>query len=307
MNNNNEVLQETNNWKYAVKNDECGELIDNFKYIYNQNGYVRMLDTVRDDNLYFSDNELVMDDNNQYNNFKREFTIISNHINEYGFFIQTLNKIRTYGFSVDQLVNQVNPHIEVNKNLQDQLEQNIQSYENDLREFTICILVNNEKKIYLSRRNNPIKDYYETKEETDIEIHELDLVTIYQGFRVFPDGKECMFKCAIYFTLIGNQISKQMEASNNDEWFSVELKDIGKYDLIDSLKEFKSVIVKKINSKFRSIKSKYKKKDIKKRKIDQVYESDNPPSIAHSEDEIEISKVPSKEEILDDISKLVDN
>ncbi|CAG8528280.1 16356_t:CDS:2, partial [Gigaspora rosea] len=97
----------------------------------------------------------------------------------------------------------------------------------------------------------------------------------------FPDGKECMFKCAIYFTLIGNQISKQMEASNNDEWFSVELKDIGKYDLIDSLKEFKSVIVKKINN--------------------------NPPSIAHSEDEIEISKVPSKEEILDDISKLASN
>ncbi|CAG8556542.1 19550_t:CDS:2, partial [Gigaspora rosea] len=91
--NDNEVLQEMNNWEYAVKNDECGELIDNFKYIYNKNGYVRMLDTVRDDNLYFSNNELVMDDS-------------------------------------------------------------------------------------------------KTKEETDIEIHELDLVMIHQGFRVFPDGKE---------------------------------------------------------------------------------------------------------------------
>ncbi|CAG8771874.1 14711_t:CDS:2, partial [Gigaspora rosea] len=75
-----------------------------------------------------------------------------------------------------------------------------------------------------------------------------------------------------------NQILKQMETSNNNEWFSVELKDIGKYDLTDSLKEFKSVIVEKINN--------------------------NPPSIAHSKDEIEISKVPSEEEILDDISKL---
>ncbi|RIB01350.1 hypothetical protein C2G38_2296375 [Gigaspora rosea] len=134
--------------------------------------------------------------------------------------------MRTYGFSVDQLVNQVNPYIEVNKNLQDQFKQNIQSYENDLHEFTICILVNNKKRIYLSRRNNSIKDYYgkyqvseggkknnesydqcakrETKEETDVEIYKLDLVMIHQGFRVFSDGKECIFKCAIYFALIGN-------------------------------------------------------------------------------------------------------
>ncbi|RIB17502.1 hypothetical protein C2G38_2187123 [Gigaspora rosea] len=254
--NDNEVLQEINNWEYAIKNDKCSELIDNFKYISNQNGYV-------------------------------------------------------------------------NKNLQNQLKQNIQSYENDLREFTICILVDNEKRIYLSRRNNPTKDFYgkyqvpgggkknnesydqcakrETKEETDVEIYELDLVTIHQGFRAFPDGKECMFKCAIYFALIGNQIPRQVEASNNNKWFSVELRDLGKYDLTDSLKEFKSIIVEKINSKFRSIKSKdHKKKDSnKKRKIDQVYESDN-SSIVPSEDEIEILNRPSEEEILDNISKLVD-
>ncbi|RIB00854.1 hypothetical protein C2G38_2232701 [Gigaspora rosea] len=251
--NNNEVLQEMNNWEYAMKNDECGELIDNFKYIYNQNRYVRMSDTIRDDNLYFSDNELMMDDNS-----------------------------------------------------------------------------NDEKNIYLNKRNNPTKDFYskyqvpgggkknnksydqcakrETKEETDVEIYELDLVTIHQGFRVFSDDKECMFKCAIYFALIGNQIPKQVEASNNDEWFSVELKNLGKYDLMDSLKEFKSVIVEKINSKFRSIKSKdHKKKDNnKKRKLNQIYESDN-HSIALSEDEIEISKVHSEEEIFNEISKLVDN
>ncbi|CAG8779571.1 7748_t:CDS:2, partial [Gigaspora rosea] len=105
----------------------------------------------------------------------------------------------------------------------------------------------------------------ETKEETDVEIYELDLVTIHQGFRVFSDDKEC------------NQIPKQVEASNNDEWFSVELKNLGKYDLMDSLKEFKSVIVEKIN---------------------------NNHSIALSEDEIEISKVHSEEEIFNEISKL---
>ncbi|RIB06206.1 hypothetical protein C2G38_2217693, partial [Gigaspora rosea] len=49
--NDNEVLQEMNNWEYAVKNNEYGELIDNFKYISNQNGYVRMSDTAN--NIYF--------------------------------------------------------------------------------------------------------------------------------------------------------------------------------------------------------------------------------------------------------------
>ncbi|RIB08149.1 hypothetical protein C2G38_2212390 [Gigaspora rosea] len=236
----------------------------------------------------------------QYNNFKREFTTISDYINEYEFFIQTLNKMRTYKFSIDQLINQVNSYIEVNKNLQDQLKQNIQIYEKDVREFTICILVNNKKQIFISRRNNSTKDFYskyqvsgggkknnesyeqyakrETKEETNVDIYELDLVTVHQGFRV--------------------------EASNNDEWFSVELKNFGKYDLTDSLKGFKSVIVEKINSKFRSIKSKDRKKNTKKRKIEQVYESDH--SVVHSEDEIEISNRPSEEEILDNISKLVD-
>ncbi|CAG8623796.1 18491_t:CDS:1, partial [Gigaspora rosea] len=43
MNNNN--LQEMNNWEYAAKNDRYGKLIDNFKYIFNQNGYVRISDT----------------------------------------------------------------------------------------------------------------------------------------------------------------------------------------------------------------------------------------------------------------------
>ncbi|CAG8725607.1 11197_t:CDS:2, partial [Gigaspora rosea] len=230
-----------------------------------------MSDAVRND-IYFSDNELEMDDSIQYNNFKREFTTISDYINEYEFFIQTLNKMRTYKFSIDQLINQVNSYIEVNKNLQDQLKQNIQIYEKDVREFTICILVNNKKQIFISRRNNSTKDFYskyqvsgggkknnesyeqyakrETKEETNVDIYELDLVTVHQGFRV--------------------------EASNNDEWFSVELKNFGKYDLTDSLKGFKSVIVEKINNH----------------------------SVVHSEDEIEISNRPSEEEILDNISKL---
>ncbi|RIB10505.1 hypothetical protein C2G38_2264532 [Gigaspora rosea] len=150
--------------------------------------------------------------------------------------------MKTYGFSVDQLVNQVNPHIEVNKNLYDQLKQNIQSYENNLLPGG-------------SKKNNESYDQCakrETKEETDVEIYELDLVTIYQGFRVFSDGK--------------------VETSNNNKWFSIELRDLEKYDLMDSLKEFKSIIVEKINSKFHYIKSKDRKKkdNNKKRKLDQV-------------------------------------
>ncbi|KAF0544882.1 hypothetical protein F8M41_002556 [Gigaspora margarita] len=51
------VIAEMNKWEHAVRNDMCGELINNFGYISNQNGYVRNLD----DEVYFSDNDLRMD------------------------------------------------------------------------------------------------------------------------------------------------------------------------------------------------------------------------------------------------------
>ncbi|KAF0556888.1 hypothetical protein F8M41_014618 [Gigaspora margarita] len=52
-----EVIVEMNKWEHAVRNDTCGELINNFGYISNQNGYVRNLD----DEVYFSDNDLRID------------------------------------------------------------------------------------------------------------------------------------------------------------------------------------------------------------------------------------------------------
>ncbi|KAF0562271.1 hypothetical protein F8M41_000047 [Gigaspora margarita] len=52
-----EVIAEMNKWEHAVRNNTCGELIDSFGYISNQNGYVRNLD----DKVYFSDNDLRMD------------------------------------------------------------------------------------------------------------------------------------------------------------------------------------------------------------------------------------------------------
>ncbi|KAF0412225.1 hypothetical protein F8M41_007957 [Gigaspora margarita] len=55
--NKHEVIAEMNKWEHAVRNDTCGELINNFGYISNQNGYVRNLD----DEVYFSDNDLRID------------------------------------------------------------------------------------------------------------------------------------------------------------------------------------------------------------------------------------------------------
>ncbi|KAF0554106.1 hypothetical protein F8M41_019598 [Gigaspora margarita] len=52
-----EVIAEMNKWEHAVRNDTCGELINNFGYISNQNGYVRNLD----DEVYFTDNDLRID------------------------------------------------------------------------------------------------------------------------------------------------------------------------------------------------------------------------------------------------------
>lgn len=236
----------------------------------------------------------------QYNTVKKDFNVILDAINKFETFIQALNEMKIFGFSVNQVINQVNSHLEVNNNLRDQYQQSLDGYEKDLREFTICILVNANKQVYLSRRNNPTKDYYnkyqvpgggknknesyeacgkrEVFEETGLEIHELDLVVVHKGFRLFPDGKECMFKCAVYFSLIENLVPKQTESCNNDEWVAVDLKDLGKYDLTDSLQEFRTVIVDRINSKFR----KSKKPLSKKRKIDVKNETD---SAVVSEDE----------------------
>ncbi|KAF0428202.1 NUDIX hydrolase [Gigaspora margarita] len=229
--------------------------------------------------------------NNQFidltyiNNYK----VVKNNI-KYEFYIQILNKIKSYGFTVEQLVNQVSPHIEVNKNLQNQLKQNLETFKKVLREFTICILVNGNKKIYLSRQNNSTKDYYtkyqvpnggkknnesykqcarqETFEETQVKVHELEFIGLYEGFRLFFDEKKYMFKCAIYFILIGNQIPKQTKKFNNNKWFAIELKDFGKYNLTDFLREFKQVIIKRINSKFYSIKLKEVHKKKKKSRTD---------------------------------------
>ncbi|KAF0543586.1 hypothetical protein F8M41_003550 [Gigaspora margarita] len=52
-----EVIAKMNKWEHVVRNDTCGELINNFGYISNQNGYVINLD----DKVYFSDNNLKMD------------------------------------------------------------------------------------------------------------------------------------------------------------------------------------------------------------------------------------------------------
>ncbi|KAF0465058.1 NUDIX hydrolase [Gigaspora margarita] len=183
----------------------------------------------------------------QYATLKKDYSIINDSNIKYESYIRVLNEMKScYGFSVDEALSQ---------------------------------------QVFLSRRNNPTKNYYgkyqvpggrknknelyekcgqrEVFEEIQIEIHELEFIALYEGFRLFLDGKKCMFKCALYFAMIGNQVPKQTETCNNDEWFVVDLKDFGKYDLTDSLREFKSEIIEKINSKFR----KNRKNVNKKRKI----------------------------------------
>jgi 8-oxo-dGTP diphosphatase len=210
----------------------------------------------------------------QYVAVKQEFANILETISKLESYLQAFHSAKAlYGISTDVAITQTNALIETNKNLQIQYQDTINLYEKDLREFVICILVNDDKHVYISKRINPTKDYHgkyqvpggkkeryesydkcakrEVFEETEIEIQELELIVLHEGSRLFPDGKECIFKCAVYFALIGNQVPKQTEPQNNDEWFAIDLKDFGSYDLTDSLKEFKSVIIERINSKFR--------------------------------------------------------
>ncbi|KAF0432290.1 hypothetical protein F8M41_005241 [Gigaspora margarita] len=215
-----EVLAEMNKWEHAVRNNTCDELINSFGYIFNQNGYVRNLD----DKVYFSNNDLRMD--KQYANIKRDYTIINDSNIKYESYIRVLNEMKSfYRFSVDEALNQINSHLETNKNLLIQYRQNIEVYKKDL-------LSEGGK-----NKNESYKKYKqgEVFEETQIKIYELEFITLHEGFRLFPDEKECIFKCALYFAIIGNQVPKQTETCNNDAWFAVNLKDFGKYDLTDLL------------------------------------------------------------------------
>src|SRR5690242_7215052 len=80
-------------------------------------------------------------------------------------YLNLLRNLENDGFTTIEnsqfTIRQLKNTIEVNNNLMQMNTEIIDKYEQERREFSLCLLVTDSKKIYLSRRNNPDKDYYD--------------------------------------------------------------------------------------------------------------------------------------------------
>jgi len=212
------------------------------------------------------------------------------------------------GISVDQCSLEIIALLNVTKNLKDQARQKLDAYKASERNFSLTILVSDLKNIWLSQRINPLKDHHllwqvtggrvesgesfidcakrEAEEEAGVTIDELFYIARVSGFREFPDGKECPYNCAIYFSFIGEQIPKRVEPMNNSDWQPYDMAEFAKLtELTPSLYEKRKEIVEAINTRFRSrvraISAKRKKETSmegnadKKKKMDSDSLSDN--------------------------------
>ncbi|CAG8772862.1 1534_t:CDS:1 [Cetraspora pellucida] len=220
-----------------------------------------------------------------YLSLKKNQIIFDGYFSDLSLYKETLEKMKKNGFSVDTILTQVCAEIEINKNLLNDSKDNISKFEKNIRNFSLLIIVNEDKKVWISQRINPFKDYYnkwqvvgggknsnesymdcairEAKEEAgvDIKLENLKIISTIEGFRVFPDseGQQILYRTVIYYT-ITNQILQHTEKDNHSEWILVDLKKLVEYDMTDSIKEHMSIILEVINKKFRAIRTAESKK-----------------------------------------------
>ncbi|CAG8803808.1 2025_t:CDS:2 [Dentiscutata erythropus] len=146
-----------------------------------------------------------------------------------------LTLVEKYGIPVKETKNAIETQLVIQSNLKKKYKEMITSYEIDSREFSLIVLITSKKQILISKRINSNKDYFgyyhvecairEMKEETKITIKELFYFGINERFRVFPDGKECLCRCAVYYTYIDDQIPIRTEPDKHDDWiFKHQLK-----------------------------------------------------------------------------------
>ncbi|RIB23189.1 hypothetical protein C2G38_2242845 [Gigaspora rosea] len=224
-----------------------------------------------------------------YNAAKTNYSQLASFTKKYFAFLNTLKEMRKHGFTIENksvLEKQIQLQLEINRNLMQQSQEVIDKIEEEVREFTLNVLVSPSKQVYLSRRNNSSKDFFnriqvagghkrkdesfeecaihETLEEVNVAVKELNYVDIDEGFRVFPDKKECLFRTLIYFTILEDgKVPEQTEPANNDPWIPYDLKEFRNIEnLTDSLSVKMDKIISAINSKFLTFLRKRKRKRV---------------------------------------------
>ncbi|CAG8582604.1 21552_t:CDS:2, partial [Racocetra persica] len=198
---------------------------------------------------------------------------------EYYSFLNSFTKAKNYGISIDldKATNQIESALDVNTNLLIQHKKIMDEIESTRKEFSLCILVNPapNNTIWLNRRNNPEKHYYnlyqlvgglvepnetfelcafrEVHEEAGINIKELNYICQYKGFCVFSGNtEESLYKTLVYFSILEpNQLPIQTEPTKSDEWIQYTLTEFEKsqYMLTPTLEVKKKKIVETIKTK----------------------------------------------------------
>ncbi|CAG8814413.1 20241_t:CDS:2, partial [Gigaspora margarita] len=204
----------------------------------------------------------------EYSNAKKEYQLLIDYQSQYFSFINTIKAISHHGFTIDalSLTNQIQCQLDINMNLMKTKKKIIDKYEQEVREFSLCLLVSHDKK-------------HEALEKAQLDLKEKELffVCFQDGFKQFPDGKDYLYKIAIYFTILDeNMIPKQ----------PYELKELFKLKLTPSIESNLKQIMEAIHIKFR------RRPQQKKRKLENLdnIEEENPSSISSAAVEEEYIK-----------------
>ena len=94
-----------------------------------------------------------------YNSALKEFTNLILYNSRYFSYLNLYEEISKHGFTCDFTVakQQIKNQIDMNINLMQEWKKTIDKYENEIKEFSINILVTPQKQVYLSRHNNIVK------------------------------------------------------------------------------------------------------------------------------------------------------
>ncbi|CAG8828634.1 22489_t:CDS:2 [Cetraspora pellucida] len=148
------------------------------------------------------------------------------------------------GISINknQIDNEIKVKLTEQTNLMQINKKIIDQYEGECRYYALCLIVNSEKEIWMSYRNNPSKDYY-----TYYQVAEGGL----EPYESFIDYRKIMFKTVIYLT-ITDKILQLTESDKNSAWEAYTINEFKNLKVTDSLRLKESVIIEAINSKFRN-------------------------------------------------------
>ena len=96
----------------------------------------------------------------QYDTAKLNYELLSQQETKLLTFSTVLKEMKMFGIKYEEVLKEVEFLYEITKNQKIANKEVMDKSEIDIREFSLLILVTNDKKIFLSKQNNPTKDYY---------------------------------------------------------------------------------------------------------------------------------------------------